>query len=90
MSGYDVQWEPGTFKVIAFIDDNVSRTCRPGGGPMEEGPDAPRYDNEIQAAFYNGWKNIMKSNGNASNYQTVAHLICMDQLVSVAVIWKFK
>ena len=56
MSGYDVQWEPGTFKVIAFIDDNVSRTCRPGGGPMEEGPDAPRYDNEIQAAFYNGWK----------------------------------
>ena len=51
-----MQWEPGTFKVTAFIDDNVSRTCRPGGGPMEEGPDAPRYDNEIQAAFYNGWK----------------------------------
>lgn len=51
-----MRWEAGSFKVFAFIDDNVSRTSRHGSGPMQEGPGADRPDNNIQAAFYNGWK----------------------------------
>jgi len=39
-----------------FIDCNCLKTCRPGGGPLTGGHDAPRYDTLIQQSFYNGWK----------------------------------
>jgi hypothetical protein len=44
------------FIVAMFIDCTIIPTCRPGGGPMAPGPDAPRYPYLIQEAYYNGWK----------------------------------
>ena len=32
--------------------------CRVGGGPRQDGPDAERWQCNIQRAFYNGWKAI--------------------------------
>jgi hypothetical protein len=46
------------FNVAGFIDCNCLETCRVGSGPCEEGPDALRWDIDIQRAFYNGWKSI--------------------------------
>jgi hypothetical protein len=34
----------------------VIASCRRGSGPASDGIDAPRYNNFIQMAFYNGWK----------------------------------
>eukprot|EP01034_Spumella_vulgaris_P036387 gene36387-44884_t len=31
-------------------------TCRPGGGPARPGVRAPRHNELLQEAFYNGWK----------------------------------
>jgi hypothetical protein len=45
-------------KFALFIDCNCQRTCRPGGGPREDGTDAERFNNETQRTFYNGWKSI--------------------------------
>ena len=45
-------------RFAAFIDCNCLRTDRPGGGPQEDGPGAQRWNNDIQRAFYNGWKSI--------------------------------
>ena len=47
---------PGTFRIFGFIDCTVISSCRPGSGPAERGENAPRYNNFIQMAFYNGWK----------------------------------
>jgi DDE superfamily endonuclease len=44
------------FLVAMFIDCTIIPTCRPGGGPMAPGPNAPRYPYLIQEAYYNGWK----------------------------------
>ena len=39
-----------------FIDCNCQSTSVPGGGPAESGANAARWDEDIQRAFYNGWK----------------------------------
>jgi hypothetical protein len=44
--------------VSHFIDCNCEETSRPGGGPTEGGANAARWDQDIQRAFYNGWKSI--------------------------------
>jgi hypothetical protein len=46
------------FFVAGFVDCNCLQTCRVGSGPSEEGPEALRWDEEIQRSFYNGWKSI--------------------------------
>lgn len=43
-------------RIIGFIDDNVIKICRPGGGPTRRGIGAPRNNNFMQMAFYNKWK----------------------------------
>jgi hypothetical protein len=45
-------------RFASFIDCNCLRTDRPGGGPQEDGPGAQRWSNDVQRAFYNGWKSI--------------------------------
>jgi hypothetical protein len=47
----------GGFKVFAFIDNTLNATCRPGG-PIGDGPDAPRQPNAMQEAHYTGWKKM--------------------------------
>jgi hypothetical protein len=44
--------------IFAFIDCNCLECCRVGGGPRGDGPDADRWQCNIQRAFYNGWKSI--------------------------------
>ena len=44
--------------VAHFIDCNCQETSIPGGGPAEGGANAARWDDDIQRAFYNGWKSI--------------------------------
>ena len=51
-------YPPGGMLVAMMIDDTLSRSCRPGGGPAEEGEDAPRFNTLIQQAFYTGYKKI--------------------------------
>lgn len=41
-----------------FIDCNCLPCSVVGGGPAEEGANAMRWTDEIQRAFYNGWKSI--------------------------------
>ena len=50
--------QPCGFRVFGFIDNTMFGTCRPGGGPSRDGPNAPRNDPLIQRAWYNGWKKI--------------------------------
>ena len=40
----DPQFNVDTFNVCAFIDCNITPTCRAGTGPAEAGPGAPRRD----------------------------------------------
>jgi hypothetical protein len=51
-------FDPATFAIFGFIDNTMNATCRPCGGPSEDGRDAPRYDPLIQQAWYNGWKKL--------------------------------
>lgn len=44
----------GGYCVAFFYDDTMERMCRPGGGPAEEGENAPRFNSLIQGAFYSG------------------------------------
>ena len=44
--------------VSHFIDCNCLPTTVTGGGPTEGGANAIRWDDDIQRAFYNGWKSI--------------------------------
>ena len=64
-----------TRNVFGFIDCNCLETCRVLGGPSEEGPNAARWDDNIQRAFYNGWKSI-----HGLKHQTVdiAHGLTID------------
>ena len=65
--------EPGNFRIIGFIDCTVIASCRPGGGPAEGGgAGAPRYNNYIQMAFYNGWKHH-----HGTKFQTVENVLGM-------------
>jgi hypothetical protein len=45
-------------RFVGFIDCNCLETNRPGGGPCEAGGNSSRWDEEVQRAFYNGWKSI--------------------------------
>ena len=44
--------------VSHFIDCNCLPTSRCGGGPAEAGANSARWNDNIQRAFYNGWKSI--------------------------------
>lgn len=44
--------------VSHFIDCNCLPTNVVGGGPAESGANAARWNDDIQRAFYNGWKSI--------------------------------
>ena len=46
------------FNTGLFIDCNCFETSRPGGGPTDEGPESMRWLDEVQRAFYNGWKSM--------------------------------
>lgn len=48
-----IHYPPNHYRVCCYIDDTVIRICRPGAGPN---PDGTRKNNDIQRAFYNGWK----------------------------------
>ena len=41
-----------------FIDCNCLPTSVVGGGPAEEGANSARWSDDIQRAFYNGWKSV--------------------------------
>jgi len=45
-------------RVAHFIDCNCLSTSVPGGGPAQQGANSLRWDDDIQRAFYNGWKSI--------------------------------
>ena len=55
---YDLDVQNRTSKIGLFIDCNCFEICRVAGGPRTEGEDAPRWNCNIQRAFYNGWKSI--------------------------------
>jgi hypothetical protein len=64
-----------TIRVCCFVDCTVIATSRPGGGPAEPGPLAPRYNNFLQQSSYNGWKKF-----HGYKYQTLEapNGMCMD------------
>jgi hypothetical protein len=46
-------------RISAFIDCNCLETAVPGAGPIGQGgPAALRWDDNVQRAFYNGWKSM--------------------------------
>jgi hypothetical protein len=49
-------------QIALFIDCNCMETSRVAGGPKGEGPDADRWSDLIQRAFYNGWKKRVMAN----------------------------
>ena len=49
---------PGSLLVAMFVDDTCTKTCRPGGGPAEEGENASSYNTLIQQSWYSGYKKI--------------------------------
>jgi hypothetical protein len=53
---YDVDENFNGFNVALFIDCLITKTDRPGGGPVDPGPLAARYPYIVQEAMYNGWK----------------------------------
>ena len=61
--------------IAYFIDCNCMETCRVGGGPSADGPNADRWIDNVQRAFYNGWKSI-----HGLKHQTldIAHGITID------------
>ena len=44
--------------IFGFIDNTITATCRPAGGPADDGINARRLDALIQRAFYTGWKKL--------------------------------
>ena len=51
-----INYPPGSYLVFGFIDDTTICTCRPGGGPAEEGENAERNSQLLQEPFYSGYK----------------------------------
>jgi len=47
-------------RYIGFINCNCLETDRPGGGPFEAGANSSLWDSDIQRAFCNRWKSIIK------------------------------
>jgi hypothetical protein len=47
------------FSIIGFVDCTAQITCRSGGDPMDDGPNAKRWSPFIQLAFYNGCISFM-------------------------------
>jgi hypothetical protein len=43
-------------RFVGYIDCNCLETNRPAGGLCESGANSTRWDEEVQRAFYNGWK----------------------------------
>ena len=48
---------PGGFRFAGFIDNTMVAFSRPGG-VMDDGPAAPRVPDEIQEAWWTGWKKL--------------------------------
>ena len=46
------------FSVALFIDNTMIAMCRPGGGPVTGGEQAPRITKDLQQAFWTGWKKL--------------------------------
>lgn len=46
--------EPGGFNIALFIDNTMLAMCRPGGGPLTGGENAPRMNKEVQQAWWTG------------------------------------
>jgi hypothetical protein len=59
-----INYPPGSYLVLGFIDDTTIRTCRPGGGPAEEGENAERNSQLLQEAFIVDTRSIMVSSFN--------------------------
>jgi hypothetical protein len=46
------------FRVCCFLDNTIVPVCRPGGGPVHDGPGAPRKNPILQKTYYTGWKKL--------------------------------
>jgi hypothetical protein len=64
-----------SIRCCSFVDCTVIGTSRPGAGPAEPGVLAPRYNQFIQQAAYNGWKKF-----HGYKYQTLEgpNGMCLD------------
>ena len=56
---------PGGFDYCCFIDNTMVAFCRPGG-VLDDGPAAQRVPDEVQEAFWSGWKKF-----NGMKWQTL-------------------
>lgn len=63
---HNCEFEPNNFCIFGFIDNTMNAMCRPGGGPVNDGVNAPRNDPDLQRAWYNGWKKV-----HGMKYQTI-------------------
>ena len=59
---YPPAHEPGGSVICGFIDCTIYAFCRPGG-VTGDGPAAFRVPQEVQEAWWAGWKNSIVSNG---------------------------
>ena len=50
----EISFLPNSYLIFGFYDDTVLECCRPGAGPRYNS--GQRNSNDIQRAFYNGWK----------------------------------
>jgi len=48
----------GGFNVSLIIDNTMLAMCRPGGGPITDGPASARISKEVQQAWWTGWKKL--------------------------------
>jgi hypothetical protein len=48
--------EGSLVKICGYLDNTQVPTDTPGSGPVVAGINAPRYDRDIDEAFYSGWK----------------------------------
>jgi hypothetical protein len=69
-------YAPEGFKIFGFLDDTVTAICRPGGGPLRDGPNAPRNAHELQQDYYSKhkhrhgikWQTVDLPNGKLSGH----------------------
>jgi hypothetical protein len=71
----DIEIDLDDFFVTGFLDCVIFATCIPGGGPMEDGPDAPPFPDHVQRAFYNNWA---KKHGMKKQASCLANGMAMD------------